>query len=174
MNHKTCKHCAMEIPQAAKLCPHCRKSTGMTPVVWWLVAAMTLAFVVMCLQSCGGGGGDPIYIPTAPAPTVNVTGTWQGTIVSSVSGSITGTFALAQDGATVTGNYASVRGAVGTISGTVSDNKVTYTITPTQPGCTGSLNGKATVMSSTTMSISYSGTTSCAGDETGTGVITKQ
>jgi hypothetical protein len=49
-----------------------------------------------------------------------------------------------------------------------------FTITPTQAGCTGGLNGTGIATTATAMTFTYSGTTSCGGAETGSGTLTKQ
>lgn len=41
---KLCKHCKMEIPNAAKTCPHCRKKQGTNKLVIALIIAAILIF----------------------------------------------------------------------------------------------------------------------------------
>lgn len=133
-----------------------------------LGGAATLAL----LAACGGGGGGS-SAPNNQPPAVNVTGTWRGPVVSSVTGTSTATLTLTQNGAALTGTYATSGGVGGNLTGTVSGYAANVTITPTLAGCTGSLGGTGTV-SGTTMTFAYSGATSCGGPESGSGTLTKQ
>ena len=127
------------------------------------------------LGACGGGGGGSSSTP-APPPSVDGTGIWTGTVTSSVSGTVTGTLNVTQTGASVTGNYITSNGAFGNVSGTVSGNTISFTITPSQAGCTGTLSGTGVVTTPSsgqpTMSFNYIGSTTCGGLETGTGNLT--
>lgn len=139
-----------------------------------------LVIVTGVLFGCGGGGGDGTSGQTSAAPpTVNVTGTWRGSVTSSLTGTSTVTYDLFQNGANVTGNYSTTAGALGSVTGTISGNTGTFTVTPSQAGCTGSISvtGNVTVPvggGQPTMSFSYNGSTSCGGTENGTGNVTKQ
>lgn len=124
------------------------------------------------MAACGGGGSSA-SAPTNQPPAVDVTGTWRGNVNSSVTGTVTATLSLTQNGASVTGNYSTPAGQLGTIVGAVSGYNLSGTITPTQQGCTGSLSATGMV-SGNSMSFSYNGSTSCGGPETGTGNLTKQ
>lgn len=124
------------------------------------------------MAGCGGGGSSS-SMPENQPPAVNLTGTWSGSVTSSVTGTRTASLNLTQNGAAVTGNYSTNGGQLGTVAGTVSGYSLACTITPTQAGCSGSLGGGGTV-SGNTLSFSYSGTTSCGGPETGYGNLVKQ
>jgi hypothetical protein len=47
-NEKKCKHCAMMIPDEAKICPHCRKRQGM-PVIGGILVVF-IFFVLIALM----------------------------------------------------------------------------------------------------------------------------
>jgi hypothetical protein len=131
---------------------------------------------VFILVSCGGGGGDSSP-PPAP-PSVDVTGRWVGTYTSSVTGNGTISMNLQQSGATVSGNYATSSGALGSVSGTVSSDIVTFTLTVTTPGCSGTFQGTGNVdippSGPLTQSFTYSGSSTCGGAENGTGNLILQ
>ena len=135
-----------------------------------------LCFVAMSsLAGCGGGGSST----PAEAPTVDVTGTWRGSVTESYFGTSTQTLNAVQTGASTTGTYSSVNGT-GSVSGSVSAKKLTFTISPT--GCTGTVSGTGTVSPYPTtgkqqMAISFSGTYVCNGttiNDTGTGILLQQ
>lgn len=132
---------------------------------------------IIGLAGCGGGGGSGT--PAAP-PSVDATGTWSGPYNSSVFGARTMTVNLQQSGASLTGTYSSTTGGLGSISGSVSGNTASLTITVTTPGCSGSFNGTGIVtvpqVGAPTMSFSYNGASNaaCGGQESGTGNLTKQ
>ena len=128
------------------------------------------AFVAVSVTTCGGGGGGGGG--TSETQNVDVTGTWSGSWVSSgggYSGNVTIT--LVQNGTSLSGT-ASVTGSPcltsGSVSGTVSGNKVAY----------GVVSGQSTIEFNTTYaSDTISGTYSitagnCAG-EAGTCSITR-
>ena len=95
-------------------------------------------------------------------------------------GNQTATLVVLQVGASCTGTFSSSTGALGSVSGSVSDDTLSFTITVTTPGCSGSFTGTGIVdvpaVGDTTMSFSYSGATnlSCGGPESGTGILTLQ
>lgn len=125
------------------------------------------------LTACGGDDSTP-----SPTPSVNATGNWHGSYNSSISGVQTMRLNLQQNSASVTGTYSSSTGALGSVSGSVSEDIARVTITVTTPGCSGSFGGTgiiATPQSGTaTMIFSYSGSSTCGGQESGTGYLTKQ
>lgn len=49
---KVCKHCKMEIPKGAKVCPNCRKKQG--GIGKWIVIAVVVIIIIAAL----GSGGD--------------------------------------------------------------------------------------------------------------------
>ena len=89
-----------------------------------------------------------------------------------------GTSTVEGIGANVTGTYASSTGGLGSVSGTVSSDIVNFTITVTTPGCSGSFTGTGNVdippVGNLTQSFSYSGSSTCGGTESGTGILTLQ
>ncbi len=132
-----------------------------------------LVFSLGFIFSCGGGG----YSAHSPSPSVNATGTWHGSYNSTVFGTQTMTLNIQQNGAALTGTYSSSTGATGTISGTVSDNTASFTITVTTSGCSGNFDGTGiidTQANPNTMSFQYNGSSTCGGNESGTGNLTKQ
>ena len=92
------------------------------------LSAVIIALVVVAAAGCAGGGGSATV-----APTVDVTGKWAGTFVSSPVGGAIGIgqgtieLTLKQTGSQVIGNLV-VRGAVsdpsGPFEGTVSGNEL--------------------------------------------------
>lgn len=121
---------------------------------------------------CGGGGST-----TASPESVNATGTWGGFYSSTVSGTQAVTINIQQAGSSLTGTFSTTTGATGSVSGTVSGNTATVTITITTQGCNGNLNGTLIINTNNnpdTMSIQYNGSTTCGGQESGTGNLTKQ
>lgn len=65
MAEKKCKHCAMMIPEEAKICPHCRKSQP-SKTVRYLVLFIILLFSYTCSQ-----------MPPSPSSSSNSTVTTQ-------------------------------------------------------------------------------------------------
>lgn len=60
---KKCRHCAMYIPKAAKICPYCRKKIGLT-----LPAKVFLGlFAIGFLAAMCGKGNTPSAPPPSPA-----------------------------------------------------------------------------------------------------------
>ena len=49
---KTCKHCKMEVPYGAKVCPHCRKRLKGGKLKWFMIILVLLAIFALF------GGGD--------------------------------------------------------------------------------------------------------------------
>lgn len=50
---KLCKHCQMEIPKKAKVCPHCKKKQG-GKLKWIIIAIIVIAIISAAI----GGSGD--------------------------------------------------------------------------------------------------------------------
>jgi hypothetical protein len=131
------------------------------------LGVVLLLFALSCGGGSSGGGGA--------SNTVNVSGTWKGNYNSSIFGNRTMTLNLQQDNNnSITGSYSSSTGALGTVSGSGSGNTATFTLTVTTFGCKGSFNGTGILSSTATMSFSYSGSSTCGGQESGTGNLTKQ
>jgi len=145
----------------------------MKTLKWFL---LSVSFVIILVSCSGGGGGDGAAPPAAP--TVDATGTWRGPFNSTLSGSQTMTVNAQQVGATVTATFSSTTGSLGNVAGTVSGDMINFTITVTMPGCSGSFSGDAVIddtqPGSATMSIQYDGSSTCGGQESGTGNLTKQ
>lgn len=51
---KKCKHCAMMVPKAAKICPYCRKKFGLTTTAWAVIGL----FAIMTSGSLIGKNAD--------------------------------------------------------------------------------------------------------------------
>jgi hypothetical protein len=138
----------------------------------------TTLFLLFLLIACSGGGGGDGAGPPAP-PTVDATGTWRGPYTSTLAGSHIMTVNIKQTGATLTATYSSTAGvSLGSVTGTVSGDTINFTITVTTPGCSGSFVGDAVIDDTqpgpATMSIQYDGSSTCGGQESGTGNLTKQ
>jgi len=125
----------------------------------------------------GGWRGGSTGIPAA-APTVDVTGTWRGSVTQAGFGTSTQTLNAVGTGASVSGTYSSVNGT-GSVNETVSANTLTFTISPT--GCTGTITGIGAVVTNqagiTNVGATFSGAYVCNGttyDGTGTGNLVKQ
>jgi hypothetical protein len=136
-----------------------------------------LILLAFGIVGCGGGGGGS-STPATP-PSVDITGTWRGSVTETAFGTSTQSLNAVQTGASVTGTYSSINGT-GSTTGSVSGNTLSFTISPT--GCTGTLSGTGTVTTSATtgqqnMAISFSGTYVCSGttiNDSGTGNLIKQ
>ena len=61
---KICKHCKMEIPAGAKICPHCRKKQG--GKLKWVVLAVV---VIGAVGAASGGSSDTKTTTTSTAKT---------------------------------------------------------------------------------------------------------
>ncbi len=134
-------------------------------------ALLLLCLFPSCKSNSSGGSGTN----TLP-PAVDVTGAWSGSYYSSVFGSQLTTMNLLQSGASVTGGYSSATGATGNVSGTVSDKSISFTMTVTTAGCSGTFHGSATITDNVTpnkLDFTYSGSSTCGGNESGTGSLLK-
>ncbi len=160
-----------------------------------LVTCLILTFLTACRQApvptptatstaIPTNTPAPTAIPTKPSTatptptTVNATGTWSGPYNSSAFGAQSVTLILQQNGTSLTGTYSSTTGALGSISGTVSGNTANVTITITTQGCSGSVDGTGIIdvpqAGSATMNFQYSGSSTCGGQENGTGNLTRK
>jgi hypothetical protein len=130
-------------------------------------------FLLAILTSCGDGDGGGSSTPAA----VNATGIWYGPYSSSVFGAQNMMLNLVRNGDGLTGTYSSSTGATGSVSGSVSGTTANFTITLTTPGCGGSFEATGIIdiqPEPNTMSLQYSGSSTCGGNESGTGNLTKQ
>jgi len=133
-----------------------------------VILVLCLFSLISCNSSSSSGSGGNSSSPA------NIAGTWSGPYNSSIFGAKSMKLNLLQNGGSITGTYSSSTGALGTVSGSVSGNTGTFTIQVTTPGCSGGFNGTGIINSATTMSFSYSGSSTCGGQESGTGNLTKQ
>jgi hypothetical protein len=135
-----------------------------------------LMLTVLTLSGCGGGGSSS---GGGTPPTIDATGMWRGTVIETAFGTSTATLILVQSGASVTGTYSTSLNSTGSVSGSVSGNVLSCSITPT--GCTGTMAGTGTVTTNSTgkqqMAFSGSGTYTCGSqtyNNTATGILIKQ
>jgi len=147
-----------------------------------LFSALCASTVLAAAAACSSNSS-----PTTPTPTLDLTGTWTTSVTfSGVSGRMN--WMLTQSGTTVTGpvTVAVSSGIVllnGSLSGTVANSSLAYTITvpagglPLQPTCSGQLQGTMAIASPPTsmsgpMTLTQSSCTSPIGSQTIT--MTKQ
>jgi hypothetical protein len=119
----------------------------------------------------------PTITVTSTPETVNATGMWVGPVISTGQGDQTVTIIIQQTGVELTGTYSSTLGVTGTVVGTASGNTLTVQIAFTTSGCSGTFDGTSLVDTQPTpwtMSLQYSGTTTCQGAQSGTGILSKQ
>jgi len=125
----------------------------------------------------------------APAPTVDVTGTWVGSIDSNagppgfepVFGTYSLTLQLLQTGSGVTGTFDSVGAFSGTVQGGVSGDRATLAVTVAPCGGPGNSTGRVTLTGTVTnpgaatllMDVAYQGTP-CGVADYGTGTLRRQ
>lgn len=132
-----------------------------------LLLALSLSWSL--LGACGGGGNGP----SGP---IDVTGDWVGTIQSSqvpAPGSEID-FALSQTGTTGTGTYfVPATGAFGDIAGTITGNRLSFTLTQQNISCPGSFTGTATIIGDA-MTFTYSGNDCLGAHLNGRGSATRQ
>ncbi len=137
----------------------------------------TSAGFIVAIGLAGCGGGDSPHIG-------DISGVWEGSFTSNAAGTVTMTLRLNQNGDNVTGDYSVSNGVHGTISGTATTT-FNATLTPVNTGCQGTATGTGVVSSEclglvcvNQMNFTYTGTfsgeSSCAGVETGTGTLFKQ
>jgi len=145
------------------------------------VKKIACLIVASLLIGCGGGGGGGegggSSPPPAPLPlSAIVAGRWLGSYTSSVSGMQSVTITLQQVGSSITGTYFSTSGGRGSISGSMSGDTISFTMTDTAPGCIGSFTGTGIVHvpsnGDLTQMFSFKGSTACGGPESGTGTLT--
>jgi hypothetical protein len=121
---------------------------------------------VLLLMACGGDSGPS-------APSVDLTGNWAGK-AGNPSGQMS--WAITQSGSSISGNfsYPGLFTNAGTVSGTLSGTKLTFTLTHTTGflnflGCSSSvLSGNANTVTQTNISGSFSGSLVCPGKPTQT------
>lgn len=133
-----------------------------------LAGVLLVAGAGLLTASCGSR--SPVVQPTPSSPVL--TGTWSGDLV--LQGTTARmTWTLTQNGGSVIGSVlvALPNGVVllnGTLSGTLSGTTLTYTIAvppegiPSQPACTGRLNGSATAGTPTLTGTYTVASTTCA------------
>ena len=138
------------------------------------------AIFLLAIMACSGGGSDSgggDDSSNSSQPSGKATGAWKGSYNSTVSGTKTMTFSIQQNDNDLTGTFYSSTGAYGSISGSVSGNDVSFTMTITNPGCSGSFSGTGIINTQnnlTTMSFQYSGSSTCGGSESVTANLEKQ
>ena len=122
-------------------------------------AALIVCVVVVCVSACGGNTVAPSEVST----TMNVAGTWNGTIGSSNNPTQQVKLVLTQSGSAVTGSWDSSSVSwVGQVSGAVSGSSFNgqFTFSGTAAGgavCTGTANVIGSVTASTMTLTSASG-----------------
>ncbi len=139
-------------------------------------AAVTVRSAVACLTAlvtlAGCHKDSTGKDSTGPVP-LNLTGNFSGP-ASGVSGgsafSGTLTFTLAQSGTALTGTWNSPLGPAGSVSGTVNDTTVTFTLTQTTL-CASSFGGTATVQNSGTRLSGFYAGSDCIAFVTATFVV---
>lgn len=135
------------------------------------------AFVALALLACGGGGSN------APAPTVDVSGTWIGTLTSTdgrgtpVFDVLTVTLILSQNGRALSGIFRSA-GPTGAVAGSVSANRVEFTVVVSTANCAGRLSFTGSVRERPpdrpALDLSYEGSQVCTGEQAGEGTLTTE
>lgn len=106
---------------------------------------------------CGGTLNATWTATKASTAVINLTGTWNGTLRSSLVSQTNVTFFLVQSGTTLSGTY-SVPGteAAGTAAGTVVGQTAKFTLTQTAPAaCTGTFSGHAVLLAGTNPVLFY-------------------
>jgi hypothetical protein len=135
------------------------------------------AFFALALLACGGPN------PSAPAPTVDVSGTWTGTVTSTdgrgspVFDVLTVTLFMSQNGRALSGIFRSA-GPTGTVAGSVSANRVDFMVIVSGLNCPGQLSFTGSVRERPpdrpALDLSYEGTQACTGDQVGQGTLTME
>jgi hypothetical protein len=98
---------------------------------------------------------------------VNVTGTWSGTIKSSLLDELGGSLTFAQSGTNLSGSYVTDAGIGGSISGRIAGRLITFTLTQTSPICPGTFSGHGAVLSNPESIVLFFTGTDCVGSHTG-------
>jgi hypothetical protein len=137
------------------------------------VAAVAFGLIA---ASCGGSsssGPSPTPAPTAPSvPAITLTGTYAGNAIDS-SGPGTMTWRITQTGTAISGiadagTPLDGNAFHGSVTGTLTGSSLTFTLTVPaggvngQPTCTVSITGTGTAASSSSITGTYSGTSTCA------------
>ena len=124
----------------------------------WICFFLLLTSIIGCPSNLGDLLGGPLGLPDA-----NLTGTWNATLTvtggvqAPVGTQLTATFTIAQTGSTITGTFSTGGGFSGSLSGTVSGETFSLTITQGAP-CPGTFTGAGTATSAVTqMAGSYAG-----------------
>ena len=141
---------------------------------------LALGLALAMTASCG---------TQAPAPTVDVTGTWVGSMDSNagppgfepVFGNFSLTLQLVQTGSGVTGTFDSVGAFSGTIQGGVSGDRATLVVTVAPCGGSGNSTGRVALTGTVQnpgsaillMEVAYQGTP-CGVADYGTGTLRSQ
>ena len=119
----------------------------------------------------------PVQTLTMPITVISggldLTGTWSGTFTTSIITTPTPvTLVLSQSSSNVTGTYSSQAGGVGTVSGTLNGNTLTFSLQQTTTGCSGTFSGTGTV-SGNTMTFTFSGNDCLGTHSNGQGTVTR-
>lgn len=147
--------------------------------------AFVLGLAALLLAGCGGGRGAAS--PTVPTATLNLTGTWRGT-VSDNSGTAEVTVRLTHSGNALTGSISMISAdgrftGEGSVAGTLSGTTITFTVTFPRGSyrsslvagmetCSATLSGSGTDVTNAVISGTYTGSNTCSyGDLTRTFVV---
>lgn len=104
---------------------------------------------------------------------INLTGTWIGTYSTSLIATSDVTFNLTQTEAQYSGTYYSTNKSQGTITGTISNSTMAFSLHQTTVNCNGDFSGSATVTNDT-MRFSFTGSDCLGYHANGTGTAIKQ
>ena len=136
-----------------------------------LRAAAWCSTAVLCCTVACGGGSNPIQPSPSPSPSDNFSGTWQGTVSSSVTvGTLNVSFTLTQTGLSISGTFtcsfgtASCLDSTGTVTGTVTGTTVSARVLFRNGQLCDSFNG---ALSGETIT----GTYSCTNTDRGTWAV---
>jgi hypothetical protein len=112
----------------------------MSRVVQLILGVLLIGLAI----GCGGGGDDGAG---ALPPTVDITGTWDASIIATGGTAVpvgfqqSGVMTMIQSGSTASGTFSTTLGGVGQISGTVSGDEFSFTAINQAPNCPGTFNG---------------------------------
>jgi len=133
-------------------------------------------FSIAFIAGCGSGGEDASF--TAPATdtasqTINLSGTWAGTIVTPAIGRRSISMTLQQSGNVITGTVL-IPGIAANVEGTVQNNVPQLRLTGSASGCVGTYGGTPSI-NGTTMTIPLTGflEAPCNLQDGGTATLTK-